>query len=351
MGWKRWLLAAGVTTGLAIGGSGLAGWLGWRYLSAPVADESAPAEWVRVEVTSGSSVRQIGRQLAAAGVIRSPRAWELWMRWQDLEPKAGTYDLDPRWTLPDIAAAIDSGRGVEEQFTIPEGWRIAQMADYFEQLGWFEAEAFVAETQNTQRPDLAWLPAELPSLEGWLFPNTYQIPLDRRTPAMAVDIMLRQFESVALPLYEDYAARQPEGDRLSLSEWVTFASIVEKEAVLPSERPEIAGVFANRLERGIPLAADPTVEYAFNIRQTPDRRLTFAEVRQPSPYNTYINAGLPPTAIASPGLASLEASLNPAATRNLYFVARYDGSHVFSETLADHLKAQRQILEGRRGES
>ena len=89
------------------------------------------------------------------------------------------------------------------------------------------------------------------------------------------------------------------------------------------------------------------MEYAFNIRQTPDRRLTWAEVRQPSPYNTYINAGLPPTAIASPGLASLEASLAPAETDNLYFVARYDGSHVFSQTLDEHLAAQRRIVEGR----
>jgi len=110
----------------------------------------------------------------------------------------------------------------------------------------------------------------------------------------------------------------------------------------------IAGVFLNRLKKGIPLGADPTVEYALNIRQTPDRRLTLAEVRTPSPYNTYLNPGLPPGPIASPGLASLKAVLQPEQTDYLYFVARYDGTHIFSKTLAEHEAAQLQIIQERR---
>jgi UPF0755 protein len=106
--------------------------------------------------------------------------------------------------------------------------------------------------------------------------------------------------------------------------------------------------FLNRLKKGIPLGADPTVEYALNIRQTPDRRLTLAEVRTPSPYNTYLNPGLPPGPIASPGLASLKAVLEPEQTDYLYFVARYDGTHVFSKTLAEHEAAQLQIIQERR---
>jgi UPF0755 protein len=128
-----------------------------------------------------------------------------------------------------------------------------------------------------------------------------------------------------------------------------LASIVEREAAVPEERALIAGVFLNRLKKGMPLGADPTVEYALNIQQTPDRRLTLAEVRTPSPYNTYLTPGLPPGPIASPGLASLKAVLEPEETDYLYFVARYDGTHVFSKTLAEHEAAQRQILRERQG--
>lgn len=350
MAWMRKTIAVGVTLGmLAVAG----GWYGWRQLFAPVESPEQSTEVVRITIEPGSSLREIGRQLRAEGVLRSPRTLELWMRWHDWAPKAGTFDVDPRWTLLEIARLLHEGRGVEVQFTIPEGWRITQMADYFQELGWFSAEEFLAAAEPDNWQYLEWLPEDLPQLEGWLFPNTYRIPLDGPTPELVIATMLRQFETEALPLYQTYAALANgtgdsiEADRLSLQEWVTLASIVEKEAVLPAERSEIAGVFTNRLEQNIPLAADPTVEYAFNIVQTPDRRLTFEEVERPSPYNTYLNAGLPPTAIASPGLASLEATLEPAETENLYFVARYDGSHVFSRTLDEHLAAQRQIIRER----
>jgi UPF0755 protein len=149
--------------------------------------------------------------------------------------------------------------------------------------------------------------------------------------------MLKRFEEVALPLYENGASAY------SLLEWVTLASIVEKEAVVPDERDQIASVFARRLQEGITLGSDPTVEYGLGIVQTPENPLTFDQVETPNPYNTYINAGLTPTPIASPGVASLEASVNPAPTEFLYFVARYDGTHVFSRTLDEHESAQGEI--------
>lgn len=124
---------------------------------------------------------------------------------------------------------------------------------------------------------------------------------------------------------------------------MTLASIVEKESVVDEERGTIAGVFTNRLEQNIPLGADPTVEYGLGITQTPEQPLTWAQVGTPSPYNTYINPGLPPTPIASPGSASLEVTLNPEATEYLFFVARYDGTHVFSRTLAEHEAAKNAI--------
>jgi UPF0755 protein len=132
----------------------------------------------------------------------------------------------------------------------------------------------------------------------------------------------------------------------TLLQWVTLASIVEKEAVVSAERPQIASIFARRLRQNMPLGSDPTVEYALGVRQTPDHPLTLDQVNTPSPYNTYLNQGLPPTPIASPGLSSLQASLDPADTEYLYFVARYDGTHVFSKTLEEHEAAQAAIRDG-----
>jgi UPF0755 protein len=154
---------------------------------------------------------------------------------------------------------------------------------------------------------------------------------------MVVNQMLERFEQIALPLH------QPNQTPYSLQEWVTLASIVEKEAVVQEERPVIASVFAKRLREGIPLAADPTVEYGLGIRQTVDNPLTYDQVATPSPYNTYINPGLPPTPIASPGVASLEASLDPADTEYLFFMARYDGTHIFSRTLQEHEAAKAAV--------
>lgn len=341
MAGKRLWVGLLAVLGLGAGGAGLVGWRQWQQWMAPVRG----AETTRMEVATGSSVRSIGRQLEQEGLIRSALGWELWFRVaKDAPaPQAGVYDIDPSGGIPDIAAQLSSGQVVQETFTIPEGWRIKQMAAYFEtELSWFSAAEFMAEAERTQREDFPWIPSGLPHLEGFLFPSTYQLPLSARTPKGAVDTMLRQFEQTALPIYEaNQTSNNP--SQLSLVEWTAFASIVEKESVQPEERGRIAGVFANRLRIGMLLGADPTVEYAFDLTQTPDRPLTFAEVKRPSPYNTYVTPGLPPTAIASPGLASLEAALNPDQTQDLYFVARYDGSHVFSRSLQEHNAAQQRI--------
>jgi UPF0755 protein len=213
------------------------------------------------------------------------------------------------------------------------------MAEYFEKREFFTAEEFIEATKNIPYSDYPWLPPDLPHLEGFLFPDTYKIIADNLTPEAVVDQMLAHFEEVALPVYE----KGKTATDLDLKEWVTLASIVEKEAVVSSERGIIAGVFNNRLERGMLLGADPTVEYGLGIRQTKDKPLTYAQVETPSPYNTYLNVGLPPTAIGSPGKASLKASLYPEETEYLYFMARYDGTHIFSRTLAEHNAAIAEV--------
>ncbi len=213
------------------------------------------------------------------------------------------------------------------------------MAQLFEQEKWFTADQFQAAVDRALAQPPQWLPQSVNSLEGFLFPDTYQIPVDARTPDGVVAAMLQRFEQVALPIYESSA----NPGNLSLQNWVTLASIIEKEAVVAEERPIISGVFVNRLAQGIPLGSDPTVEYGLGISQTKDQPLTFAQVETPSPFNTYLNAGLTPTPIASPGVASLKVALEPAKTDYLYFVARYDGTHVFTKTLAEHQRAQDEI--------
>ncbi|ASC69655.1 Endolytic murein transglycosylase [Halomicronema hongdechloris C2206] len=324
----------------AVAVAGWQGWAWWSWASAPVEADADTA--IQIHIPRGTSGQQIGEDLEAAGLIRSALAWDLWARWQRLRQpqgafQAGTYALTPSQPLGAIATQIWQGEVLQQTFTIPEGWSRQQMAEFFEAEGFFPAAAFLAATQQLPRHRYPWLPDDLPHLEGLLYPDTYQLPIAGVTPEAIVQQMLDRFEAVALPRYQEATTE------LNLLEWVTLASIVEKEAVVADERQLIAGVFMQRLQQDMPLGADPTVEYALNIQQTPDQPLTLAQVRTPSPYNTYLNPGLPPTPIASPGLASLEATLNPADTDYLYFVARYDGTHIFSRTLEEHEAAQAKI--------
>lgn len=323
---------------VALGIGALSGWGWWSRQSSPTQNAAtANAASVQFRVPPGTAAQQIGENLEAAGLIRSSQAWDLWARWLGSQDpnggfKAGTYQLSPTESLSEIADKIWHGRVVQQTFTIPEGWSLRQMAAYFEAQGFFSQSEFLAAASQIPRQEFPWLPADLPHLEGFLYPDTYKVNSGRITPQAIVEQMLNQFAQVALPIYQQAKNQTP----LNLKQWVTLASIVEKEAVVPQERSPIAGVFTSRLRKGIPLGSDPTVEYALNLRQTVDQPLTIAQVNTPSPYNTYRNAGLPPTPIASPGIASLKAALYPEKTPYLYFVARYDGTHVFSRTLAEH---------------
>lgn len=319
------------------------GWSWWSWATAPVA-ETATEELsedevtaIQLEIPQGTPAAQIGRDLEAVGLIQSANAWELWARWlrwrqPDGSFQAGVYRFSPQESMLEIGAQIWDGEVANQSFTIPEGWSRLEMADYFERREFFSAEAFLEATQDIPRDRFPWLPQDIPHLEGYLFPDTYQVGEGTITPDAIVAQMLGQFERVALPEYEENQPPEP----MTLHEWVTLGSIVEKEAVVAQERRTIAGVFWQRLRTGMNLGADPTVEYALGIRQTVDTPLTWTQVAVDSPYNTYRNPGLPPTAIASPGLASLQATLDPEETPYLYFVARYDGTHFFSRTLAEH---------------
>ncbi len=348
---SRWLFYGALLPG-AILLSSWQGWYWWSWATGPIQPDGSS---LRLQVPAGASVQAVGQQLETVGLIRSRLAWTLWHRWQGLRGQAvgiqaGTYDLSTGASLADLARQLGEGKVVASQFTVPEGWSIRQMAAYFEAEEYFPQAQFLALALRPPSADLyaayPWLPKGIDRLEGFLYPDTYQTPLGQVTPQAVVRQMLDRFQEVALPLYRQYA--QAQGSKaLSLEDWVGLASLVEKEAVVPQERGLIAGVFYNRLALGMNLASDPTVEYGLAIRQTADRPLTWKQVETHNPYNTYLNPGLPPTAIASPGLASFQAVAAPTATEFLYFVARYDGTHVFSRTLQEHQSAQDAIWDAR----
>lgn len=255
-----------------------------------------------------------------------------WLSFRPVETGSGT-----------VASSFSSAGEVGyTSYNILAGWTVEDIAYYFESLGFFSASEFLAAASDIPYSSFSWLPSGLYSLEGFLYPDTYEIEVGA-TPYEVIDQMLSRFESVALPAYDQ------SGTYLSLYDWVILASIVEREAYYYDEQPIIASVFLNRLYQGRRLEADPTVEYALGIQQTKEYPLTLSEVRADSPYNTYLYGGLPPGPISSPGLGSLDAVLYPADTDYLFFVACYDGTHEFNYTLEDHEQDRDTICAASRG--
>lgn len=330
---------AGITTLFAVLGSGFALALALTHLLM-FAPAGTGGRRALVSITAGSDVRQIARTLADARVIDSQRAFILAARITgfDRRLQPGDYQFDPGLSFPALLRALHYGRGRTAAVTIPEGWRIEQIADRLAAAGVCAHDDFLPATRD--RSLLAELAIPGPSAEGFLFPETYALPLPAE-PAEVIRTMHRQFAKV----WGELLAVAPP-PRLSPLATVTLASIVERETTAPEERPLVAAVFLNRLRLGMPLQADPTVIYGIdafdgNIRR---RDLTAA-----NPYNTYVIRGLPPGPIANPGRASLAAVLAPAPVDFLYFVARNDGTHQFSRSLAEHNRAvQRYQLGGGR---
>ncbi|NUN64506.1 endolytic transglycosylase MltG [Pseudanabaena biceps] len=340
----NWLFyGAAVPTTILV--TGLLSSFWWIWASAAPSTFNAQ---VRLTISEGMPTQAIAKELEDAGIIRSSFALRLLLQWQSLRTsqnvalRSGTYDFTANQSLQEVVSQIQTAKSTEVKFTIPEGWSINEMAKLFEAQRFFTAKDFLAAAQRVSPKRRDWLPDDIASLEGFLFPDTYQILPSEATPDRIIDLMLDRFEQVALKVYKENQSGNPKV-KISLKDWVTLSSIVEKEAVIDSERRIISGVFWNRLKKNMRLESDPTVEYGLNIRQTPENPLTLEQVRTESPYNTYLNEGLPPTAIASVGLASLKATLDPATTDYLFFVAKFDGSHIFSRTLEEHEKALQLI--------
>ncbi|MCS6801860.1 MAG: endolytic transglycosylase MltG [Chloroflexota bacterium] len=310
-------------------------------LDRPAALDPTP---IAFTVEPGDDAGTIARRLKEQGLIGDERLFRYLASATGLGVaiQVGQYELRRDMTSRAILEKLARGEVLLRTFTVPEGWQALQIVEGLEKQGVGDRAALSAAlAQLTASPPPGTLAAARPpgqSLEGYLFPETYRLARDA-TPIEALTLMLRQLDEAFTP--ELRAAVAARG--LTPHQALTLASIVEREAVKAEEQPIIAAVFLNRLRLGMPLQADPTVQFALAldpVRRARDgywkKDLTVEDLAIDSPYNTYRVPGLPPGPICSPGLGALRAVAKPAEVDYLYFVARPDGSHAFARTLAEH---------------
>lgn len=304
------------------------------WLQSFVTTTVRPSKPQVIEIKQGSSFARIAAQLHTANVISDARRFTLLARWRNATGQihAGEYLFAVSATPGQILDRLVAGDIRKFQVTIPEGFNLREIADRLEKTGVASAEEFLALCHDAAF--IKELGVEATSLEGYLFPETYTYS-SSTTPRQLLRAMVEQLEAqMTAELLESAAALDLDRHQL-----ITLASIVQKEAGNLMEMPLISSVFHNRLKLGIPLQADPTVIYGIVDF---DGNLTRKHLNTPTPYNTYRMRGLPPGPIACPGAFALHAAAHPAAGKNLYFVARGDGTHEFSATLKEHNRAVRR---------
>jgi UPF0755 protein len=288
-----------------------------------------------ISLPPGSGVRKLANELKAGGVLRSSWHFVLMtrLRGDAYRLKAGEYRISDDMTPDKILRKIVAGEVDYRTFTLPEGYSIYQAAELLEQKGYFRKDAFLEKCRD--RSLLARLGLDENSAEGYLYPATYNIARDGNEEQLLTQMIGQFTKGYAAVTVGDGAPR------LSRHEIVTLASIIEKEAVSSDEKPLISSVFHNRLRIGMPLQSDPTAVYGVRAFSG---KVSKADIQRPSPYNTYLNRGLPPGPIGNPGKDAVQAALHPARTEFLYFVARQDGTHQFSRNLAEHNRAVQKYL-------
>ncbi len=286
-----------------------------------------------VFISPGTPVKEVAELLEREGLIRNKYVFLLEAaRAGVLESlKAGEYELSPHMSVRDIIKVLHEGRVVTHIVTIPEGSNIWDVARLLAKSGLVKRKQFIKKALDEEVAKSFGIPG--PTVEGFLFPDTYFF-----VKGMSVEDIMKRMVNRFWEVWKKYEGRAEELG-LSVYEVVTLASIVEKEAVLSREKPLIAAVYWNRLKRGMPLQADPTVRYALRRFRG---KLYYKHLRVRNPYNTYRYPGLPPTPISNPGEESIRAVLYPAKVPYLYFVSKGDGSHYFSTTYREHLRAIRK---------
>jgi UPF0755 protein len=297
---------------------------------------AGPSRPVMVAIPQGATAADVGELLEEQGVIRSALAFRLsaQLRGFGSDIQAGSYELTTNMTVPEVFEVLEAGPVVETiSLTIPEGLELPQVAaEAGESLG-LDAEAFERTASSGRYALPPYLPEGTETVEGFLFPKTYEFGAESLSEEAVIQRLLGQFEQEAATL--DWGRAEELG--LTPYEVVIVASLIEREARIAEDRPKISAVIHNRLREGMPLQIDATVQYALPEE---NRLLTEEDYEYPSPYNTYLHPGLPPTPIASPGLASLDAALNPAPVDYLYFVVidPETGRHAFAETYEEFLR-------------
>lgn len=307
----------------------LAGWLD-SQLSRPYRGHRP--ERIFIDIPRGTSRWGVAGILRNNDAIRNRVAFVLFSEWHFRKRLlAGEYLIDRSMTSPEVFWKIAKGEIFVHIVTVPEGWTSFDIADELDRQKICSREEFLAVVRDTS--PISDIAPQAQSLEGFLFPSTYQFTR-HTTCGQIAESMVRHFRTIWGTLDPSGSLKFPQG--LTLSQVVTLASLVERETPNPQERPLVAGVFYNRLRRGDALQCDPTVQYALELAGRPEKKLQAADLRVDSPYNTYEHRGLPPGPIAEAGEASLRATLYPAPTDYMYFVANDQGGHFFSRTLAEH---------------
>lgn len=320
----------------------LAGVAWWAVFLKPAADV-VPGLPVQVEIPEGATTAEIADILSGAGVVANPNMFRLKASSSGLDAdlKHGVYDLFTGMEYAEVLEVLAAGPPIDYvTVTIPEGFTLEQIAQRLEEKAGLSSEEFLSlakeQADEFDRDFLRYNTTS--SLEGYLFPKTYLIA-EGQGVRDVIEMMLDQFETETQ--YIDLTYVQQLG--LTPHDWVTIASIIEREVRVPEERPLVASVIYNRLMRGMKLEIDATVEYVLPGNRP---RLSNADIQIDSPYNTYKYGGLPPGPIASPGLEALKAAADPAETDYIYYVLTgEDGSHTFTETYEEFLRAKERSRE------
>jgi UPF0755 protein len=282
-----------------------------------------------LDIPPKSGTTAIGQKLQAAGVVRNAAVFKYYAVFtgQARKLKAGEYLFPAQAALPQVVGQLAAGQIVHHEFLVPEGYTARQIAGKLETEGMAKAEDFLSVVNNAQNAKDWGVPG--PGLEGFLFPDTYELTKGMSPNAIAHE-MVRRFQTKTSGVFSP-------GLKLKPLQLVTLASIIEREVKAPEERPRVASVFYNRLAKPMRLESCATVLYSLGRTSG---ALSLTDLENPSPYNTYRHAGLPPAPISNPGLSSLLAAAHPLQSEYLFFVVAGDGTHIFSKDFESHKKAK-----------
>ena len=336
LGWKKWAAIAAVF--IVLVGGGLGTYLAFGTTAVMQRSDRDAKENIYMTVKSGTTASEISERLTQLGVIDSRfRFWWLMKLQGDAGKfKTGTYAFKPHMDEQAVLDKLVAGDTTIVKFTIPEGFGVKEIAKRLADEGLVDEQDFLEKAKTYAPYDyMKKLPNERYAAEGYLFPDTYEIQSDV-TPELIMKMMTQDFDSRLTPAMRQQAASMG----LSIHDLVTLASLVEKEARYDEDRPIIAQVFLKRLQMGMPLQSDTTLQY---LMAGPKENVSIADTKIDSPYNTYQHEGLPPGPIASPGMKAINAVLHPAATDYLYFVADHDGHNHYAKTYEEHLAIVEQV--------